>query len=128
MLDIPKETAARIVDAIAMAIDGKPCSAECFNPSPYVNLADYDNWGRDNSASKNVALRTRALLVAYIVFSGGRIPLRGIEMQGTYFRPEAEVAGILVNKGYLTVNESSGEFLVTQSGWAFVAEALERLG
>ncbi|MER9313538.1 hypothetical protein NKI51_30490 [Mesorhizobium australicum] len=66
--------------------------------------------------------------MAYLVFSDGRIPLRGIEMHGTFFRPDIWVAGALVKKGYLTVDESAEEFLVTQTGWAFVAETLEGLG
>lgn len=112
----------------AHAIDGKPSSAKSFNQYPYENLADYGNWGQDNNDSKNDTPRTRALFMAYLVFSGGRIPLRGIEMHGTFFRPDVWVAGALVKKGYLTVDESSGEFLVTQNGWAFVAETLEGLG
>ncbi|MER9456574.1 hypothetical protein [Mesorhizobium sp. M0478] len=128
MLDIERDTATRIIDAIAVAIDGKPSPAKSFNQFPYENLADYGNWGQDNNDSKNDTPRTRALFMAYLIFSGGRIPLRGIEMHGTFFRPDVWVAGALVKKGYLTVDESAGEFLVTQAGWAFVAETLEGLG
>ncbi|MER9435828.1 hypothetical protein [Mesorhizobium sp. M0618] len=128
MLDIEKDTAKRIIDAIAMSIDGKPSSAKSFDSYPYENLADYGNWGQDNNDSKHDTPRTRALFLSYLVFAGGRIPLRGIEMHGTWFRPDKWVAGALVKKGYLTVDESVGEFLVTQDGWAFVAETLEGLG
>ncbi|WP_156936440.1 hypothetical protein [Mesorhizobium sp. LNJC394B00] len=128
MLDIERDTATRIIDAMAVAIDGKPSSAKSFNQFPYENLADYGNWGQDNNDSKNDTPRTRALFMAYLIFSGGRIPLRGIEMHGTFFRPDVWVAGALVKKGYLMVDESAGEFLVTQTGWAFVAETFEMLG
>ena len=63
------------------------------NQSPYKDLADYGNWGQDNNDSKRDTPRTRALFMVYLVFSGGRIPLlRGIEMHGTYFRPDVWVA------------------------------------
>ncbi|UWU19601.1 hypothetical protein N2599_36905 (plasmid) [Rhizobium sullae] len=128
MLDIEKDTAKRIIDALAVAIDGKPSSAKSFNQFPYEDLADYGNWGQDNNDSKRDTPRTGALFMAYLVFSGGRIPLRGIEMHGTYFRPDVWVAGALVKKGYLTVDESAQEFVVTQDGWGFVADTLEGLG
>lgn len=49
-------------------------------------------------------------------------------MHGTYFRPDVLVAGALVKKGYLTVDESAQEFVVTPDGWSFVADTLEVLG
>jgi hypothetical protein len=84
MLDIEKDTARRIIDALAVAIDGKASSADA--------------------------------------------PRCGIEMHGTYFRPDVWVAGALVKKGYLTVDESAQELVVTQDGWSFVADTLEVLG
>ncbi|MHA6685367.1 hypothetical protein [Mesorhizobium sp. A556] len=66
--------------------------------------------------------------MAYLVFSGGRIPLTGIQMDGTWFRPDVWVAGALVKRGYLLVDEAAGEFRVTPEGWAFVADTLEGLG
>ncbi|MBM2715346.1 hypothetical protein JQK88_29900 [Mesorhizobium caraganae] len=99
MLDIEQESAKRIIDALAVAIDGEKSSAMSFDPYPYENLADYGNWGRDNNDSKNDTPRTRALFMSYLVFSGGRIPLRGIEMHGTSFRPDKGVAGALMKKG-----------------------------
>ncbi|ESX02349.1 hypothetical protein NKJ16_29440 [Mesorhizobium sp. M0179] len=98
MLDIERDTATRIIDAIAVAIDGKIPSSKSFNQFPYENLADYGNWSQDNNDSKNNTPRTRALFMAYLIFSGGRIPLRGIEMHGTFFRPDVWVAGALVKK------------------------------
>ncbi|MER8845790.1 hypothetical protein [Mesorhizobium australicum] len=127
MLDLEKDTAKRIIDALAFAIDGKKSSAKSFEPYPYENLADYGNWGQDNNDSKNDTPRTKALLLSYLILSGGRIPLRGIELHGAWFRPDKWVAGALVKKGYVTVDESAGVFLVTASGWAFVAETLEAL-
>jgi hypothetical protein len=128
MLDIEQGTAKRIIDAFTVAIDGKPSSAKGFSSTPYENLADYGNWGQDNNDSRNDTPRTRALLMSYLIFSGGRIPLRGIQMQGTWLRPDVWVAGLLAKKGYLTVDQSSQEFLVTREGWAFVAETLEGIG
>lgn len=128
MLDIDKETASRIIDALAIAIDGKRSSAKTFNSAPYGSLAVYGNWGQDQNDSKNDTTRTRALLLAYLIFSGGRIPLTGIEMDGAYFRPDVWVAGALVKKGYLVVDEAQNEFRVSLEGWELVAETLEALG
>lgn len=88
-----------------------------FNSTPYDDLADYGNWGQDSNDSTNDTPRTRALFGAYLVLSGGRIPLRGIEIQGAWFRPDQWVAGALMKKGYLIVDEGAGEFIVTREGW-----------
>jgi hypothetical protein len=48
-------------------------------------------------------------------------------MDGVYFRPDVWVAGALVKKGYLIVDEAAGEFRVTPAGWLFVAESLEAI-
>ncbi|MER9064852.1 hypothetical protein [Mesorhizobium sp. M0698] len=127
MLDIDRETASRIIDALALAIDKKPSSAKPFSSAPYDSLAVYGDWGQDNNDSKNDTTRTRALFLSYLIFSGGRIPLRGIEMDGTWHRPDIWVAGALVKKGHLVVDDDAGEFHVTPEGWAFVADTLEGL-
>jgi hypothetical protein len=127
MLDIDQETASRVIDALAELIDGKPSSAKTFSPAPYGDLTVYGNWGQDRNDSRRDTNRTRALLMAYLVFSGGRIPLTGIPMNGTYFRPDVWVAGALVKKGYLIVDEEAGEFRVSPEGWGFVAQTLEAL-
>jgi hypothetical protein len=45
MLDIEKDTARTIIDALAVAIDGKPSSAKNFNQFPYEYPADCDQQG-----------------------------------------------------------------------------------
>ena len=127
MLDIEKDTATRIIDALAVAIDGKPSSAKSSTNSP-TRTSPTTATGVKTTMTRRGTPRTPALFMAYLVFSGGRIPLRGIEMHGTYFRPDVWVAGALVKKGYLTVDESAQEFVVTQDGWSFVADTLEVLG
>lgn len=47
MLNVDKKTTAKIIDAIACAIDGKPSSAKTFEPSPFGGLSDYGDWGQD---------------------------------------------------------------------------------
>jgi hypothetical protein len=128
MLDIDKETASRIIDALAVAIDGKTSSAKTFSDTPYDSLADYGDWQQDHNDSQRDTPRTRALFLAYLLFSGGRIPLKGIQMDGTYFRPDKWVAGALMKKGYLTVDNPTGEFQVSSQGWEFVAETIEAIG
>ncbi|MHA6685366.1 hypothetical protein [Mesorhizobium sp. A556] len=46
MLDVEKETASTIIDALAVAIDNKPSSAKTFSSVPYESLAVYGNWGK----------------------------------------------------------------------------------
>jgi hypothetical protein len=128
MLDIDKDTASRIIDALAVAIDGKTSSAKTFSETPYDSLADCGDWQQDHNDSQRDTPRTRALFLAYLLFSGGRIPLKGIQMDGTYFRPDKWVVGALMKKGYLTVDNPTGEFQVTSQGWEFVAETLEAIG
>lgn len=128
MLDIDKNTASRIINAVATTIDGKSSSAKTFSETPYDSLADYGDWEQDQNNSKRDTPRTRALFLAYLLFSGGRIPLKGIQMDDTYFRPDKWVAGALVKKGYVTVDKAAGEFQVTREGWEFVAETLEAIG
>ncbi|TPI58640.1 hypothetical protein FJ417_18630 [Mesorhizobium sp. B3-1-7] len=127
MLNIDKETAAKIIDALAVAIDGKPSSAKTFSASPFTGLADYGDWGQQNNDATQDTPRTIALFLSYLIFSGGRIPLIGIQMQDTWFRPDVWVVGALEKRGYLTVDESSGYFLVTSEGWSLVANALGEL-
>lgn len=127
MLDTGKETASRIIDALSNLIDGKPASAKTYQDTPYETLAEYENWGQDENDSQNDTPRTRALFLAYLVLSGGRIPLTGIALSDGYFRPDLWVAGALVKKGYMIVDHAAGEFRATPKGWDFVAETLEGL-
>lgn len=125
MLEMEEETAKRIINAVAVAIDGKPSSAKTFASSPYQDLESYGQWAQEGNNSKFDTTRTRALLISYLLFSGGRIPLLGIQMGEKWFRPDKWVAGALVKKGFFEVDEAAGEFVVTPTGWEYVAETLE---
>lgn len=127
MLNVDKKTAAQIIDAIATAIDGKPSSAKTFHPSPFSGLSDYGDWGQENNDATQDTPRTIALFLSYLIFSGGRVPLVGIQMQDTWFRPDVWVAGALVKRGHLVVDEPAGDFVVTAKGWSLIAKALEEL-
>lgn len=125
MPDINVETARRILDALAVAVDGKPSSAKTFSPVPYSDLVTYEDWRQEDNDSQAVTPRTRALLLAYLMLSGGRIPYAGIPVNGAWFRPDAWVAGSLVKLGYMTADDNTAAFTLTQSGWELAAEALE---
>ncbi|MBZ9679621.1 hypothetical protein LB531_03000 [Mesorhizobium sp. CO1-1-2] len=125
MLEMGEETAKRIINAVAVAIDGKPSSAKTFASSPYQDLSSYGDWDQDNNNSKFDTTRTRALLISYLLFSGGRIPLLGIQIGERWFRPDKWVAGALVKRGFFDIDEASSEFVVTPAGWEYVAETLE---
>lgn len=127
MLDINEETARRIIDAIAIAIDHKPSSAKTFSPGPFTELEEFTSWGQQNNNSLNDTTRTDALTVAYLLFSGGRISLQGIEMNGVWFRPDKWIVGALVKKGRARVDEASKEVVFTQEGWEWMAGVLEAL-
>ena len=125
--DIEQHTAERILDALTIAIDGKISSAKTFSETAFEELADFDNWGQDANDSTKDTARTSALFLAYVIFSWGRIPLRGIKMSGIYFRPDLWVAGALVKKGYLTPDADAQDLVVTEDGWRFIASSLEGL-
>ncbi|WP_438749997.1 hypothetical protein [Pararhizobium sp. O133] len=127
MLDMNESTARRIIDAIAVAIDGKPSSAKTFAPAPFTELADFDSWGQQNNNSLNDTTRTDALTVAYLLLSGGRIPLQGIQVQGAFFRPDKWIVGALVKKGRAQVDASGKYVVFTQDGWDWMAGILEKL-
>ncbi|RWH61333.1 MAG: hypothetical protein EOQ83_21575 [Mesorhizobium sp.] len=127
MLNTDKKTASQIIDAIAKAITGKPSSAKTFEQDPFESFADYGDWNQQNNNSVQDTSRTIALFISYLIFSGGRIPLIGIQMQDTWFRPDVYVAGALVKRGHLIVDEPAGDFVVTPKGWSLVAKALQEL-
>ena len=52
MLDIEKDTARTIIDALAVAIDGKPSSAKNFNQFPYEYPADCDQQGTQGNGRR----------------------------------------------------------------------------
>lgn len=123
MLDLDEDTARRIVDAIAVAIDGKKASAKTFANTPFTELSDFASWGQQGNNSLNDTTRTDALTVAYLLLSGGRIPLQGLEIRGAVFRPDKWVVGALVKKGRALVDGT--EIVFTQKGWEWVAGVLE---
>lgn len=125
MINLNEATARRIIDAIANAIDGKPASAKTFSSDAFTDLADFESWGQANNDSINDTNRTDALTVAYLLFSGGSIPLSGISMSGTYFRPDKWIIGALVKKGRAAVDESGQNVVFTQLGWNWMAGVLE---
>lgn len=127
MLRMSEATARRIIDAIAMAIDGKPSSAKTFAPAPFSEMAEFDAWGQQSNNSLTETTRTDALTVAYLLLSGGRIPLQGIEVQGAFFRPDKWIIGALVKKNRVTIDTSAKEAVFTPQGWEWIAEVLEAL-
>lgn len=126
-ITLNRQAAEAIINALALKIDGKPSSSKPFSEVPYDGLSSYDNWGQSHNDSKNDTPRTKALLTAYVMFCGGRIPLRGIPLVQGYIRPDLWVAGALVKKGYWTVDTEAEEFVMTQQGWEFLAGALSDL-
>ncbi|MBK5567417.1 hypothetical protein [Ensifer sp. SSB1] len=127
MLDLDEATARRIIDAVANAIDGKDASAKTFGGTPFDLLSEFDAWGQGNNNSKNDTTRTDALTIAYLLFTGGRIPLTGIQMDGVWFRPDKWIIGALVKKGRAIIDEQKQEIALTAAGWSWVAGVLEAL-
>lgn len=128
MPNMTDDVARRILDAVCIAIDHKPASAKTFSDEPFSDLTTYASWGQDaNDSTKRVTTRTRAMLIAYLMFSGGRIPYSGIEVGGKWFRPDKWIAGALVKNGHALADDSEQVFVVTPHGWSLVAETLEML-
>lgn len=128
MLAMNEATMRRLIDAVAVAIDGKRSSAKTFSPAPFTDLKDFASWGQDDNDSNNDTTRTDALTVAYLLISGGRIPLQGIQLQGAYFRPDKWIIGALVKKGRAQIDPNLGEVVFTQQGWEWMAGIIENLG
>ncbi|MBD9454049.1 hypothetical protein IB244_21290 [Rhizobium sp. RHZ02] len=120
-----EQTARRIIDAIAVAIDGKPSSAKTFSEEPFIGDPDL-HWWKQYEPPKDTN-RTEALTIAYLLFSGGRIPLRGVQMRGAYFRPDKWLVGAFLKKGHASIDETSNEIVFTQAGWEWVAGILQGL-
>lgn len=127
MLDLSETNARLIIDAITMAIDGKPASAKTFSTAPFTELSDFGHWGQEHNNSARDTTRTDALTIAYLIFSRGRIPLKGIQMSDSWSRPERWIIGALIKKGRARVDESGEAIVVTDEGWAWVADILQSL-
>jgi hypothetical protein len=125
MLHISEQTARRIIDALAIAIDGKPSSAKTFSAEPFEEIPDLSWW--EDYTPPNDTSRTEALTVAYLLFSGGRIPLQGLQMRDAFFRPDRWIVGALVKKGRATIDNTNSEIVFTQAGWDWVADVLQNL-
>jgi hypothetical protein len=128
MLDLNEKTARRIIDAVALAIDGKPASAKTFSDKPFIELSDLGAWGQQENNSINDTTRTDALSVAYLLLSGGRIPLQGIAVDGAYLRPDKWVVGALVKKGRAEEDKTTSELVLTSNGWEWIAGVLAQMG
>ncbi|WP_085034082.1 hypothetical protein [Ensifer aridi] len=127
MVELSEKNARLIIDAIAVAIDGKPASAKTFSKSPFTELSDFDQWGQEHNNSERDTTRTDALTIAYLIFSGGRIPLKGIQMSDSWFRPDRWIMGALVKKGRARLEESGEAIVFTDEGWAWIAGILQGL-
>lgn len=127
MLNLDETNARRIIDAISNAIDGKDASAKTFASAPFDLLSDFAAWGQENNNSQKETTRTDALTVAYLIFTGGRIPLTGVQMGERWFRPDKWVIGALAKKGRATVDEQKAEIVLTTAGWSWVADILETM-
>lgn len=92
-----------------MAIDKKPSSAKTFQKAPFTDEADLSWWTRYDKPMDT--RRTEALTIAYLIFSGGRIPMQGIRMQDAYFRPDQYIVGAFLKNGRFHHDESTGELI-----------------
>ncbi|MDB5507112.1 MAG: hypothetical protein JWR75_1750 [Devosia sp.] len=124
MPELDVDTARRIVDAFAVAIDGKPASAKTFSPKPFADLITYKTWKQEANNSHEITTRSRGLLLAYLLMSGGHIPYSGVPVGGGWFRPDAWVAGSLVKLGYATADDEAKAFRVTLLGWKLAVDTL----
>jgi len=125
MIDVNEPTARRIIDALALAIDQKPSSAKTFQKGPFTGEADLSWWEKYDKPMDTP--RTEALTIAYLLFSGGRIPTRGIEIDGAYFRPDQYIVGAFIKNGRFRHDEDAEELIFTQHGWTWLAGVLEDL-
>jgi hypothetical protein len=123
MIDINQATARRIIDALAMAIDKKPSSAKTFQKTPFTEQADLSWWSQYKKPLDTP--RTEALTIAYLLFSGGRFPMKGMQMQDAYFRPDQYIVGAFLKNGRFQRDEATDDLVFTEEGWSWMAGVLE---
>ncbi|PTM90139.1 hypothetical protein [Mycoplana dimorpha] len=125
-MQVTKGTAVRIIDALALAIDKKRASAKTFDGRP-ADPGRFGNWQDAKYSTTQDTPRTRALLLAYAMFSGGKLPKEGIRIDDHWFHPDIWVMKAMLNKGYMIENAQGSHFELTETGWSFIAETVEGL-
>lgn len=125
-MQLSKDTAVRIIDALALSIDKKPASAKTFASKP-ADETSFENWQNASYATKQDSTRTKALVLAYTMFSGGKLPKEGIRIDGAWFHPDIWVVKAMLNNEYLVEAVDGAHFELTSKGWALIAETLEGL-
>ncbi|MCD2183668.1 hypothetical protein [Rhizobium sp. GN54] len=123
---LTREIAVRIIDALAIAIDGKSASAKTFNCKP-ADVAKFDNWQDALYSTSQDTPRTRALVLAYALLSGGKLAKGGFQIDGHWFHPDIWVVKTMLNKGYMIENADGSHFELTESGWSLIADTIEGL-
>ncbi|TCA40092.1 hypothetical protein E0H72_21835 [Rhizobium leguminosarum bv. viciae] len=117
VLPISCENARVIFDNICLRIDGKKASAWTSQATPFSDLETIEDWGQEANNAKNETSRTDAFLFGYTLFTGGKIPMRGIQFNNGYVRPDAWVVGALLKSDRISVDPSAKMFELTELGW-----------
>ncbi|PDT17628.1 hypothetical protein CO670_07815 [Rhizobium sp. J15] len=117
VLPISCENARVIFDNICLRIDGKKASAWTSQAAPFLDLETIEAWGQEANNAKNEKSRTDAFLFGYTLFTGGRIPMKGIQFSDGYVRPDAWVVGALLKSDRIFCNPSAKMFELTEHGW-----------
>jgi hypothetical protein len=125
-MELNQVTATRIIEALSWRIDKKPASAKTFDDKPSGNDI-YDGFDDAAYATKRDSDRTKAFMLAYAVFSGGRIPKAGIQIADAWFHPDIWVIKAMLNKGYMVETDGGTAVELTEGGWSLIAEAVEGL-
>ncbi|MBY2965541.1 hypothetical protein HF251_23060 [Rhizobium leguminosarum] len=128
VLPISCENARVIFDNICLRIDGKKASAWTSQATPFSDLETIEAWGQEANNAKNESSRSDAFLFGYTLFTGGKIPMRGIQFSDGFVRPDAWVVGALLKSDRLSVQATTKGFELTGSGWERVSALSKAFG
>ena len=125
-MELNQVSAERLIDACTLLVDQKVASAKTFGISPFSDLGNWDAWGQSSNDAVNLTPRTKGYLLAYVLLSGGSIPMVGLRLADAWFRPDIWVMGALVKFGMFEARDDEGRFVLTPAGWTALAELMER--
>ncbi len=127
MATIDAETGLKILHAACVAIDGKAASTFKPETEPYSHRTFADFKQQTNDSTATPTTRTKAMLLAFTLYSAGRIPYEGVKTGDRWLVLDDWVAGALVKWHYAVPDDDARALIVTPKGWQLIASTLEAM-
>lgn len=123
-MQLTQSQAEQLIDACCLKWQGKEASAKTFRNLPFNDLQAWSDWHQEENDATRLTERTRGMLVAYALLSGGSLPFVGVQLADAWFRPDAWVMGALVKLGLFIPLHDEGRFELTPRGWSVLCELM----